>query len=282
MNDYDSKRVSISNLRYKYELTMIFIALIVIFLFLCALILFLLFFLGAGVPEWIYGGLVGLMIPVFGFFMVRFMYWSSISEGVEITNEQLPEIYTIYYELAIEMGFNTKRLKLPKLYLVNGNGVMNAFASKCSLKRRYIVIHSDLLDLAYKFDEIDLIKFILAHELGHHKCGHTNIWRMILAPFLKPLYLDKSLTRTQEYTADRVALYYAPEGAMSMIYLFSGKYMGSKIDLEEYFNSIDLHDESIWLKLSNFLSDHPVGFRRMKVIKQAKENGTWDVHGKFF
>lgn len=57
--------------------------------------------------------------------------------------------------------------------------------------------------------------------------------------------------------------------------------MGLKIDLKAYFNSIDLHDESIWLKLSDFLSDHPVGFRRMKVMKQANENGTWGVHGRF-
>ena len=58
--------------------------------------------------------------------------------------------------------------------------------------------------------------------------------------------------------------------------------MGSRVDLEEYFHSIDLHDATIWLKLSNFLSDHPVGFRRMQTLKKAKDTGNWDVHGKFF
>ena len=58
--------------------------------------------------------------------------------------------------------------------------------------------------------------------------------------------------------------------------------MGSRVDLEEYFHSIDLHDDTIWLKLSNFLSDHPVGFRRMQTLKKAKDTGNWDVHGKFF
>ncbi|HEC2217205.1 TPA: M48 family metallopeptidase, partial [Staphylococcus delphini] len=233
------------------------------------------------IPEWVYGAFLGLLIPFLAIFTIRFLYWNNISNGVEINENQLSEIYDIYLQLATEMGFNSKKLKLPRLYLINGNGVMNAFAAKCTLKKRYIVIHSDLLDLAYKFDEMPLIKFVLAHELGHHKCGHTNIWRLIFSPFLKPLYLDNSLTRAQEYTADRVALYYAPEGALSMIYLFSGKYMGSRIEIEEYFKSIDLHDETIWLKLSNFLSDHPVGFRRMKALKEAKEKGTWDVHGKF-
>ncbi|RIZ54455.1 peptidase M48 [Staphylococcus delphini] len=258
---------------------MIIIGFIAIFLYIIMAIVLLIF--SIDIPEWVYGAFLGLLIPFLAIFTIRYLYWNSISNGVEINENQLSEIYDIYLQLATEMGFNSKKLKLPRLYLINGNGVMNAFAAKCTLKKRYIVIHSDLLDLAYKFDEMPLIKFVLAHELGHHKCGHTNIWRLIFSPFLKPLYLDKSLTRAQEYTADRVALYYAPEGALSMIYLFSGKYMGSRIEIEEYFKSIDLHDETIWLKLSNFLSDHPVGFRRMKALKEAKEKGTWDVHGKF-
>ncbi len=59
--------------------------------------------------------------------------------------------------------------------------------------------------------------------------------------------------------------------------------MGSRVDLEEYFHSIDLHDDTIWLKLSNFLSDHPVGFRRdANIEKKPKDTGNWDVHGKIF
>ncbi|PCF34574.1 M48 family metallopeptidase [Staphylococcus delphini] len=273
------EKISVSRFRYKYEMPMIIIGFIAIFLYIIMAIVLLIF--SIDIPEWVYGAFLGLLIPFLAIFTIRYLYWNSISNGVEINENQLSEIYDIYLQLATEMGFNSKKLKLPRLYLINGNGVMNAFAAKCTLKKRYIVIHSDLLDLAYKFDEMPLIKFVLAHELGHHKCGHTNIWRLIFSPFLKPLYLDKSLTRAQEYTADRVALYYAPEGALSMIYLFSGKYMGSRIEIEEYFKSIDLHDETIWLKLSNFLSDHPVGFRRMKALKEAKEKGTWDVHGKF-
>ncbi|GGI42829.1 M48 family metallopeptidase [Mammaliicoccus stepanovicii] len=275
----ENTHIKVSKLRYKYEVPMIIIGFIAIFVYISVFIA--LMYSSIDIPEWLYGALIGLSLPFVAIFSIRYLYWNSISNGVEINKNQLSEVYDMYYELATEMGFNTKKLKMPKLYLVNGNGVMNAFAAKCTLKRRYIVIHSDLLDLAYKFDEMPLIRFVLAHELGHHKCGHTNIWRLIFSPFLTPLYLDKSLTRAQEYTADRVALYYAPEGALSMIYLFSGKYMGSRIEIEEYFKSIDLHDESIWLKLSNFLSDHPVGFRRMKALKEAKEKGTWDVHGKF-
>ncbi|MGE9641336.1 hypothetical protein ACQP3J_30330, partial [Escherichia coli] len=77
---------------------------------------------------------------------------------MEITENQLPEIYSLYIDLAKEMGFGTKKLRMPRLYLINGNGVLNAFAAKCSLHRRYVVIHSDLLDIAYNTGDFSLIR----------------------------------------------------------------------------------------------------------------------------
>ena len=81
----------------------------------------------------------------------------------------------------------------------------------------YVVIHSDLLDIAYNTGDFSLIRFILAHELGHHKCGHTNLWRLMLSIILKPVALDKSFTRTQNIPLMAQVLYYAEEGALSMI-----------------------------------------------------------------
>ncbi|OQR53485.1 peptidase M48 [Bacillus sp. CDB3] len=218
-----------------------------------------------------------LVTPLFAFFFIRYMYWNTISNGVEITEKQFPELYQLYIDLTREMGFTENgKLKTPRLYLTNGMGSMNAFASKCTLRRRYITIYSDLLDVAYEHNNFSFIRFVLAHELGHHKCGHTNLWRIMLKGI--PIF-SKSFIRAQEYTADRVAMYYAEEGALDMIYLFAGKHLGSRVDLEEYFKSIEEHKDSIWLKLSNFLSDHPVGYRRMTTLKKAKEKG-WDIHGK--
>ncbi|MDV2550940.1 M48 family metallopeptidase [Enterococcus faecalis] len=274
------KEISVAKLRYRFELPMIIIGFVLLFLALGLVALLILSDLP--IPDWLLIVLIAPIAPVIAFFTIRYMYMDTASNGVEITENQLPEIYSLYIDLAKEMGFGTKKLRMPRLYLINGNGVLNAFAAKCSLHRRYVVIHSDLLDIAYNTGDFSLIRFILAHELGHHKCGHTNLWRLMLSIILKPVALDKSFTRTQEYTADRAGLYYAEEGALSMIYLFSGKYMGSRVDLEEYFHSIDLHDDTIWLKLSNFLSDHPVGFRRMQTLKKSKDTGNWDVHGKFF
>ncbi|UXS57675.1 M48 family metallopeptidase [Staphylococcus delphini] len=277
---YTNKKpdVSVKKLRHKAEIPLIKFGLFIIVIAVCLGCYFLLN--GGELSKWMSAILFGLLFPIIGFFAIRKNYWASASNGVEITATQFPEIYQIFMELADEMGFSKNGpLKTPRLYINNGNGTMNAFAAKCTLRRRYIVIYSDLLDVYYSHKQNELVRFVLAHELAHHKCGHTNLWRLILAPALKPLFLDKSLTRAQEYTADRTAVYYAEEGALDLIYLYSGKYMGDKVNIDEYFKSIDTHDNSFWLKLNNFLSDHPVGYRRMQVLKEAKENG-WDVHGK--
>ena len=220
----------IRKFRHRFEVPMIVVA---FFIILVAVLVALHFFVnGDELSDWVSGILVGLLIPLAAFFTIRYLYWQTISNGVEISEKQLPEIYDMYIQLANEMGFTPNgKLKTPRLYLKNGNGVMNAFAAKCSLRRRYIVLHSDLVDVAYTNDTFEFLKFVLAHELGHHKCRHTSIWRLILTTPLQLLFLDKSLTRAQEYTADRVAMYYAEEGAMDLIYLFSGKYMGARIDM---------------------------------------------------
>lgn len=224
--------------------------------------------------------LVGLLAPVIGFVYIRYMYWSKIADGVEITERQLPEVYKIYTDLARDMGFTGTGLKaVPRLFLVNGNGVMNAFASKCRIQQGYVVIYSDIVDLAYEHGNFGAIRFVLAHELGHIKCGHVSLWRNAVSPIMNVLFLAKSLSRAQEYTADRVAAYYAGDNAMDMLALFSGKNVAKQVDPDEYVRNIGTHKNGFWLRFANFLSDHAVGFRRMKALSEVRIRG-WNVHGK--
>ena len=50
----------------------------------------------------------------------------------------------------------------------------------------------------------------------------------------KLLFIDKSLTRSQEWTAGHCAYYYAPKGKRSMMVLFAGKNLYSQVDFDEY------------------------------------------------
>ncbi|MDP8184799.1 M48 family metallopeptidase [Phocoenobacter skyensis] len=237
---------------------------------------------GGELKDWSTGILMGLLSPVAGIFFVRFMYYKKVSNGIEMSKKQFPKLYEMYRELALQMSFDedpNSKNAIPPLYLVNGNGVMNAFASKCALYEKYVVLHSDIVDIAYVHGNFGALRFILAHELGHVKCGHINLRRLICAPIMTVLFLNKSLTRAQEYTADRVACYYAPDDVMGMLYLFAGKNLGKHINIDEYFKNIEKYENNLWLKIVNFRSDHAVGYRRMRALKDSQTK-SWDVHGK--
>lgn len=276
----DVNAPTVKMLRHHAEMPMIYIGLVLTVLAATGALIGL---ASGGVLDEAAGGvLVGLVTPVLLIVMIRFFYWKTISNGVQVTEKQFPELYKIYYDLAIEMGFepNGEGLKkIPVLFLVNGNGALNAFASKCQLYRGYVVIHSDLVDVAYTHGNFAAMRFVLAHELGHIKCGHVSLWRSIINPVMTLLQLGPSVTRAQEYTADRVALYYAPDCADSLVVLFAGKNLCHRVDMDEYYRSISDQQDSIWLRIANFLADHAVGFRRMQAIADSKTQG-WDVHGK--
>ncbi|MBV7293514.1 M48 family metallopeptidase [Corynebacterium sp. TAE3-ERU16] len=235
---------------------------------------------GDAPSEWAMGILLGLVTPVVALVFIRVTYWKTAANSIELTEKQLPELYAVYTGLGERMGFNRPGgPDLPKLYLHNGNGVMNAYATKCRVHAAYIVVNSDIVDLAYVHGDFAALRFIMAHELGHVKCRHISLWRLIYTPVMTLLFLGKSTTRAQEYTADRVAAYYAPEDVLTMVTLFAGKNLGHRIDVDEYFRTNAAHGESLWLRFANFRADHAVGFRRMDALRRTLTEG-WNVHGK--
>lgn len=216
-----------------------------------------------------------IALPFLFALLIRFMYWQTIGNGVEVTPRQFGDLHAQYLDLAAEMGLT----EVPRLYVVNGNGALNAFASKCTVRKSFVVIYSDLVDLLYEHGDMNGVRFVLAHELGHVKMRHVAIWRFVLNVIPNYLWIGRSVTRAQEYTADRVAMHYAPEGAPSIMALFAGKRLYRRVDLEEYFRSFENHKIGFWARLSNILSTHPQGHRRVRALYEMHKDGL-DHHGK--
>lgn len=235
-------------------------------------------------PEWLTSAVVLVVVgPLLaGGFFIRYSYWKTISNGVEVTPHQLPALYDMFAELGGHLGMTPDGeglLKLPRLYVTNGNGEFNAYATKCRIRRGYVVIYSDLLDIAYLNGDFTTIRFVLGHELGHIHCRHVSVWRTMLRPVSMLLQINASVSRAQEYSADRVGSLLAPEGVMGMVSLFAGKHMSRHVDIDAYFESVADHDDGFWLTLANFRADHAVGFRRMTALRRVQAEG-WDLHGR--
>ena len=234
-------------------------------------------------PGWLTSAVFLIVLgPLLATVFIRYSYWSTISNGVEVTPDQLPRLYELFADLGARLGMSPEGeglSKLPRLYVTNGNGVFNAYATKCRIRQGYVVIYSDLLDIAYFNGDFSTIRFVLGHELGHIYCGHVSIWRSTLRPVATLLQINPSVSRAQEYSADRVGSLLAPEGVLGMIGLFAGKHMSKHVDIDAYFDSVADHEDRFWLKVANFRADHAVGFRRMTALRRVPDEG-WDVHGR--
>lgn len=103
------KEISVAKLRYRFEVPMIIIGFVLLFFALGLVALLILSDLP--IPDWLLIVLIAPIAPVIAFFTIRYMYMDTASNGVEITENQLPEIYSLYIDLAKEMGFGTKKIK---------------------------------------------------------------------------------------------------------------------------------------------------------------------------
>jgi len=88
-------------------------------------------------------------------------------------------------------------------------------------QRDYVIIYTDVLELAYSFGESELA-FVISHELAHIQCGHLKRKWIDFPAKLVP-FLGQALSRAREYTCDRIAQELVPEGAsMGLVALSAG------------------------------------------------------------
>ncbi len=130
---------------------------------------------GQGVPYGAALAMAGAAVPMLAAAVViRWTYWRQVANSVEVTDHQLGDLHTVYLQLVTAIGLDY----VPRLYVTNGNGALNAWASKCQVRRGYVVVASDLVDVAYEHGDWATLRFVLAHELGHIRCGHVALWRV--------------------------------------------------------------------------------------------------------
>ncbi len=105
---------------------------------------------------------------------VEFMYERPqtiyhIGNSIQVSHRQYATIHRIFRECIADLDVQPE----PTLF-VSQNPVANSYT--LGKENPYIVINSGLLDLLTE----DEIRSVLAHELGHIKCGHTTLIQMAM------------------------------------------------------------------------------------------------------
>ncbi|MCR4627134.1 MAG: M48 family metallopeptidase [Treponema sp.] len=217
----------------------------------------------------IFGAVIPILIYVYFIFVYLFFRKIFIvgylkGNGVEITSDQFPEIYQIYVEMAKELGMK----KVPPLFLIQQGGALNAFAIRFSCKN-YIAIYSDIFEMIET--DIEVVKFILGHELGHVKRHHMSkqYWTFLasLVPFLGAAY-----SRSCEYTCDNIGHDLSEGGSeKGLLVLAAGKNLYKKVAGDKYIESAKKR-RSFSVRFVELCSSHPFLPNRIKNIKNEIPN----------
>jgi Zn-dependent protease with chaperone function len=258
-------------LRNPYEIPL-YVVSVLINLLIIAVILSGVLFLGlvntlAGEPlsgpavDAIVAGFVALLLLVPGLVVYRQLTRAGIrGSAVRLSRRQFPDIYAVKEDFA-------RRLRLkrdPEIYVMSGNGVLNAFAAS-TFGYDFVVIHSELFSNTYQKNK-DALAFIIGHELGHLRLGHTRLWYQLSTAYVDrvPL-LGAFLSRAREFSCDRHGAYVAPQGEEGLMLLAAGRYVYKQVDPEELLEQAHRF-RGFWPVLAQLPQSHPFVVRRISAL----------------
>ncbi|MDO4694091.1 MAG: M48 family metallopeptidase [Eikenella sp.] len=197
-------------------------------------------------------------------------YGTARGDGIRVTPDQFGEVHAMWTEMAQKLGMK----KIPELYIQNGNGALNAFATCLPGYRAFGVIYSDILERALANGDEKSLRFILGHELGHIRLGHVSWWYLILGiignlPGIN-YFVGLPLSRAREYGCDKVGHALSGDSeCRGLLMLASGKHLYRKVDLDAY-EAEQVHARSFWATVHNFFIDHPVINWRIAALRQQR------------
>lgn len=232
--------------------------------------------LGLSIIIWLvllFGTFGALLIYILIFALFALVAHSALiahlrGNAIRITPKQMPDLCQRIYRCARKLNME----QVPEAYLVNGNGVLNAFATRF-LGRNFVVLLSDVVDSME--DRPGALDFYIGHELGHLRRHHLT-WSKILAPALFLPLIGAAYSRAREYTCDRhgLAVCENPEDAQyGLVALAAGKRRWRTVDLEEYSKSAAV-TPGFWMSLHELVGDYPWLSKRHAWLRAMAERRT--------
>ena len=213
---------------------------------------------------------VALLILLAGFVAHLFAQSALIARikgnGVELSEAQFPDLYA-HFSACCE---RLKIAKRPQVYIVNGNGALNAFATQF-LGLQYVVLLSDVIDAMDRHAEG--VRFYIGHELGHlrlrHISGHLLRWPVLWLPLIGAAY-----ARAKETSCDRhgLACCSSPASAAhALAALSSGAKRWAKLDPAAYIRQAN-ESSGFWMSFHELVAGYPWLTKRFARLMNIRAN----------
>jgi Zn-dependent protease with chaperone function len=167
-----------------------------------------LFMMAFGILGWLgfilstFGGVLVMALFAAGalWLVGQFFKAAMLGNAALVSERQYPELHRMVLDGCTQLGI----AEPPKVFVMNGGGVMNAFATVIG-GGKYVLLYANLVDMMVDQKMGRELKMIICHELGHHVAGHVSpLKNLLLMPARMIPYLGMAYGRSCEFTADRI------------------------------------------------------------------------------
>jgi Zn-dependent protease with chaperone function len=209
------------------------------------------------------------LVVILGYFTSRSKHQALLGQAQQVTPQTLPEMMRLIQE-------NSTRLQVEpvNVFIVHSNQ-LNAYTFGMDSPKA-IVLYSAL----FKIMDRDEIQFILGHEMGHVKLGHTWLNTLVGGMAGIPSSVGAAAimelafrwwNRACEYSADRAGMLACgkPAKAISaLIKLQAGSAALTQSGMQAAIQHLEQEDDDILHNLEEMLGTHPMIAKRVEQIRQ--------------
>jgi Zn-dependent protease with chaperone function len=201
--------------------------------------------------------------------MTRAQHQALVAQAYPITARTSPALAGIVARVVARLR------PTPVEAFVAPNALLNAYTFGIT-PPNVLVLHSGLLDVM----DADEMRFIVGHELGHVRLGHTRLNSLIggLAGIPSPLGASALLAlaflwwnRACEYSSDRAGLLACGQldkATSALVKLAAGSEATSQSGMERALRQIEAQDDTAAGSLGEALSTHPIMVRRIEQLRR--------------
>lgn len=211
----------------------------------------------------IIGGLSGvaLIIVIVSFISYLFARSAAIAHlrgnAIEVSEYQLPNLHGQLTKCCETLGIANR----PTIFIQNGNGVLNAFAT-WFLGRQYVILLSSVVDAMDS--STNGVRFYIGHELAHVIRHDNPVVALLRWPALRLPLIGAAFSRARETTCDMhgLACSESREGAArSLTALAAGAKHWATVSLDGYRKQL-VSGAGFWMSFHELISSYPWTVKR--------------------
>jgi Zn-dependent protease with chaperone function len=222
-------------------------------------------------PIGVFTGIViGILIILLLNIIIENLMAANIRiNGIRVSENQIPELNAVVNQCSMKLG-----VAPPEVYVMQ-DSIWNAFAMKVGKKKMIVLLSGSIDSLLLKGDMAQL-SWVVAHEIGHHVCGHLSSWNRfleILCSFSWP-WVVLWHRRRGELSCDRIAMYCvgsADASFKALANMTAGAQMANIINKDKAIEQWHKHKGDFFSIYVTLYSTHPANLCRFAVLKEMQE-----------